>query len=143
MRQRVAENSAANFAELKAIQRKLSGWSAAAFASGLAALAMTWYILVFLIARPVTTLVGAMRRIATGDTTAGAESHARQRGGRHGARGPGVQGTVDREPSPAAGRVPPQPGPGDRSRPGGGPTPVQGHIPRQPSHTTSPARHTP
>src|SRR3546814_11104536 len=70
MRQRVAENSAANFAELKAIQRKLSGWSAAAFASGLAALAMTWYILVFLIARPVTTLVGAMRRIATGDTTA-------------------------------------------------------------------------
>src|SRR3546814_12621199 len=67
MRQRVAENSAANFAELKAIQRKLSGWSAAAFASGLAALAMTWYILVFLIARPVTTLVGAMRRIATGD----------------------------------------------------------------------------
>src|SRR3546814_12540569 len=70
MRQRVAEHSAANFADLKSIQRKLSAWSAAAFASGLAALAVTWYILVFLIARPVTTLVGAMRRIATGDTTA-------------------------------------------------------------------------
>jgi signal transduction histidine kinase len=70
LRQRVAERSAANFAELKSIQRQLSMWSAAAFASGLAALAMTWYILVFLIARPVTTLVGAMRRIATGDTTA-------------------------------------------------------------------------
>src|SRR3546814_1263024 len=70
MRQRVAEHSAANFAELKSIQRKLSAWSAAAFASGLTALAVTWYILVFLIARPVTTLVGAMRRIANGDTTA-------------------------------------------------------------------------
>ena len=70
MRQRVAENSAANFAELKAIQSELSAWSAAAFASGLAALAVTWYILVFLIGRPVTNLVSSMRRIATGDTTA-------------------------------------------------------------------------
>ena len=70
MRQRVAAKSAANFAELKAIQRKLSAWSAAAFASGLGALAVTWYILVFLIGRPVTNLVSSMRRIATGDTTA-------------------------------------------------------------------------
>src|SRR3546814_13598775 len=87
MRQRVAENSAANFAELKAIQRKLSGWSAAAFASGLAALAMTWYILVFLIARPVTTLVGAMRRIATGDTTAAVPNLPRSEERRVGTRG--------------------------------------------------------
>jgi signal transduction histidine kinase len=70
MRKRVAEKSAANFAELKSIQSKLSVWSAAAFASGLVALAVTWYILLFLIARPVTTLVESMRRIATGDTTA-------------------------------------------------------------------------
>jgi signal transduction histidine kinase len=71
VRQRVAEHSAANFAELQAIQSKLSGWSAAAFTSGLIALAVTWYILVFLIARPVTGLVTSMRRIATGDTTTG------------------------------------------------------------------------
>ncbi len=69
VRQRVAEHSAANFAELNAIQSKLSAWSAAAFASGLIALAVTWYILVFLIGRPVTGLVVSMRRIATGDTT--------------------------------------------------------------------------
>src|SRR3546814_13332251 len=66
MRQRVAENSAANFAELKAIQRKLSGWSAAAFASGLAALAMPWSILVFLHPRPVPPLVRATPPLATG-----------------------------------------------------------------------------
>ena len=36
---------------------------------GLAALGVTWYMLVFLIARPVTTLVTSMRRIATGDTS--------------------------------------------------------------------------
>jgi len=69
VRNRVAEHSAANFVELKAIQAKLSIWSAAAFFSGLLALGVTWYILVFLIGRPVTHLVGAMRRIATGDTT--------------------------------------------------------------------------
>jgi signal transduction histidine kinase len=69
VRRRVAENSAANFAELKAIQSKLSAWSFTAFASGLIALAVTWYMLIFLIARPVTTLVTSMRRIATGDTS--------------------------------------------------------------------------
>ena len=69
VRQRVAENSAANFAELKKIQSKLTFWSGMAFASGLIALAVTWYILHFLIARPVTSLVSAMRCIATGDTT--------------------------------------------------------------------------
>src|SRR3546814_2785691 len=41
MRQRVAEHSAANFAALKAIQRQLSAWSAAAFASGIDAPAVT------------------------------------------------------------------------------------------------------
>ncbi|GAB4369112.1 MAG: hypothetical protein Kow00114_28740 [Kiloniellaceae bacterium] len=70
VRSRVAEHSSANFAELKAIQAKLSAWSATAFASGLVALGVTWYILVFLIGKPVTNLVGAMRRIASGDTTA-------------------------------------------------------------------------
>jgi signal transduction histidine kinase len=69
VRNRVAEHSAANFVELKAIQAKLSIWSASAFFSGLVALGVTWYILVFLIGRPVTHLVGAMRRIATGDIT--------------------------------------------------------------------------
>lgn len=67
MRRRVAEKSTANFNELKDIQSKLSAWSATAFASGLIALAVTWYIMTFLIARPVTKLVSAMRRIATGD----------------------------------------------------------------------------
>ncbi|MEQ8354377.1 MAG: ATP-binding protein [Kiloniellaceae bacterium] len=69
VRKRVAENSAANFAELKNIQSKLTVWSVIALASGLVALAVTWYILIFLIARPVTMLVASMRRIATGDTT--------------------------------------------------------------------------
>jgi signal transduction histidine kinase len=69
VRKRVAEHSAANFAELKAIQAKLSAWSLTAFGAGLVALAVTWYILIFLIARPVTALVASMRRIATGDTT--------------------------------------------------------------------------
>ncbi len=68
VRIRVAENSADNFEELKQIQAKLSAWALAAFASGLVALGLTWYLLVFLVARPVTALVTAMRRIATGDT---------------------------------------------------------------------------
>ncbi len=67
MRRRVAEKSAANFAELKEIQSKLSAWSAAAFGSGLVALSVTWYVMTFHVARPVTSLVSAMRRIATGD----------------------------------------------------------------------------
>ena len=67
IRRRVAEKATANFAELKAIQSKLSAWSAIAFAGGLVALTVTWYVLTFLIARPVTSLVSAMRRIATGD----------------------------------------------------------------------------
>ena len=67
VRRRVAEHSAENFQELQRIQSKLSAWSAAAFASGLIALALTWYLLVFRIARPVTNLVTAMRRIATGE----------------------------------------------------------------------------
>ncbi len=69
VRTRVAEHSAANFVELKEIQSKLSAWSATAFASGLVVLGVTWYMLVFLIARPVTALVSSMRRIATGDTS--------------------------------------------------------------------------
>jgi len=69
VRERVAENSAKNFVELQEIQSKLSVWSATAFASGLVALGVTWYLLVFLIARPVTGLVASMRRIATGDTS--------------------------------------------------------------------------
>jgi len=69
VRRRVAENSAASFTELKEIQSKLSAWSATAFASGLVALGVTWYMLIFLIARPVTALVASMRRIATGETS--------------------------------------------------------------------------
>jgi signal transduction histidine kinase len=69
VRQRVSENSAANFVELKKIQSKLSGWSTIVFVSGLVALGVTWYMLIFLIARPVTALVASMRRIATGETS--------------------------------------------------------------------------
>jgi len=74
VRRRVAEHSAENFQELQRIQSKLSAWSAAAFASGLIALAVTWYLLVFRIARPVTNLVTAMRRIATGELSTGVPS---------------------------------------------------------------------
>ncbi|NIA70211.1 HAMP domain-containing protein [Pelagibius litoralis] len=70
VRKRVAEHSAENFEELKRIQAKLSAWSAAAFGSGLIALAVIWYLLVFRIARPVTSLVASMRRIATGEISA-------------------------------------------------------------------------
>ena len=69
VRLRVAEHSAQNFEELKNIQSKLSAWSATALASGLIALAVTWYLLIFRIARPVTALVASMRRIATGETS--------------------------------------------------------------------------
>ena len=70
VRIRVAEHSAGSFEELKRIQSKLTAWAFAAFASGLIALGLTWYLLVFLIARPVTALVTSMRRIATGETMA-------------------------------------------------------------------------
>ncbi len=70
VRKRVAARSAANFQELKKIQSHLLVWAAVAFASGLVALCVTWYILIFRIARPVTALVTSMRRIATGDLSA-------------------------------------------------------------------------
>nr|WP_193370193.1 ATP-binding protein [Pelagibius marinus] len=67
VRKRVAARSAANFHELKDIQSQLLIWAATAFASGIVALGVIWYILIFRIARPVTDLVTSMRRIATGD----------------------------------------------------------------------------
>ena len=42
----------------------------AALVGGLIGLGVTWYLLLFLIARPVTQLVTSMRRIATGDIAA-------------------------------------------------------------------------
>ena len=74
VRKRVTEEKTASYQEAKELRAQMSVWSIAVFASLLVALFLAWYVLVFLIARPVTALVGSMRRIATGDTSAGVPS---------------------------------------------------------------------
>ncbi len=70
VRRRVTEEKTANYQEAKELRAQMSVWSVAVFASLLVALFLAWYVLVFLIVRPVTALVGSMRRIATGDISA-------------------------------------------------------------------------
>src|SRR5690349_20651540 len=67
VRGRVRSHAEASFTELKRLERILSAMADAALVGGLVGLGVTWYLLLFLIARPVTELVSAMRRIATGD----------------------------------------------------------------------------
>ena len=69
-RQHVAEHAAQSYEALKRLETRLSLLAGVALAGGLVALGLTWYLILFLIARPVTSLVAAMRRIATGDTSA-------------------------------------------------------------------------
>ncbi len=70
VRHRVRDHAESNFAELKRLERILSTMADAALVGGLIGLGVTWYLLLFLIARPVTQLVTSMRRIATGDIAA-------------------------------------------------------------------------
>jgi signal transduction histidine kinase len=74
VRERVRDHAEASFAELKRLERILSIMADAALIGGLIALGLTWYLLLFLIARPVTQMVASMRRIATGDTSASVPS---------------------------------------------------------------------
>jgi signal transduction histidine kinase len=69
VRERVRNHAESSFAELKRLERILSAMADAALFGGLIGLGVTWYLLLFLIARPVTQLVASMRRIATGDTS--------------------------------------------------------------------------
>jgi len=74
VRRRVTEEKTVNYQEAKELRAQMSVWSIVVFASLLVALAVAWYVLVFLIIRPVTALVASMRRLATGDTSAGVPS---------------------------------------------------------------------
>ncbi|HZH26513.1 MAG TPA: ATP-binding protein [Azospirillaceae bacterium] len=70
VRERVTRRAEASLREARNLGTRLSFLANATVAVGLLALGITWYLLIFVIARPVTHLVGAMRRIATGDTSA-------------------------------------------------------------------------
>jgi signal transduction histidine kinase len=70
VRHRVRNHAESSFTELKRLERILSIMADAALIGGLLGLGVTWYLLLFLIARPVTQLVTSMRRIATGDIAA-------------------------------------------------------------------------
>jgi signal transduction histidine kinase len=70
VRQGVRNHAESSFAELQRLERILSIMADAALAGGLIGLGVTWYLLLFLIAKPVTQLVTSMRRIATGDISA-------------------------------------------------------------------------
>ena len=74
VRERVREKAQASYAELKRLERILSTMADAALVGGLLSLALTWYLLLFVIAKPVTQLVTSMRRIATGDISASVPS---------------------------------------------------------------------
>ncbi|HEX2114650.1 MAG TPA: ATP-binding protein [Alphaproteobacteria bacterium] len=74
VRERVREKAQASYAELKRLERILSTMADAALVGGLLSLGLTWYLLLFLIAKPVTQLVISMRRIATGDISVGVPS---------------------------------------------------------------------
>jgi signal transduction histidine kinase len=70
VRHRLRTHAESSFAELKRLERILSIMADAALICGLIGLGITWYLLMFLIAKPVTQLVSSMRRIATGDISA-------------------------------------------------------------------------
>jgi signal transduction histidine kinase len=70
VRHRVRNHAESSFTELKRLERILSIMADAALVGGLLGLGVMWYLLLFLIARPVTQLVTSMRRIATGDIAA-------------------------------------------------------------------------
>jgi signal transduction histidine kinase len=74
VRERVREKAQASYAELKRLERILSTMADAALVGGLLSLGLTWYLLLFVIAKPVTQLVTSMRRIATGDISASVPS---------------------------------------------------------------------
>jgi signal transduction histidine kinase len=64
----------ADAAEWESVSRVLPVIADAALVAGLIGIVVTWYLLVFLIAKPVTDLVTSMRRIATGDIAASVPS---------------------------------------------------------------------
>lgn len=74
VRQRVRTHAETSYTDLKKLERILTIMSDAALVGGLIGMGVTWYLLLFLIAKPVTQLVTSMRRIATGDISAAVPS---------------------------------------------------------------------